>query len=59
MTKRAVQEVRRSDDRRIQGSAALKKVVPNVKPLTARTGRVESFKQGVAGGGAGRPKKVR
>jgi len=59
MAKRAVSTARRADDKRTTGTAKNPSKVPNVKPITARSSRVESFRYGVAGGGAGRPKAVK
>jgi hypothetical protein len=58
MTKRAVGSTHRSDDKRAVGTAKNPKKIASVKPITQHSSRVESFKKGAAGGGAGRPKKV-
>jgi hypothetical protein len=59
MAKRAVSTARRADDKRITGTVKNPSKLPNVKPITARASRVESFRYGVAGGGAGRPRTVK
>lgn len=60
MAKRAVPAARRADDKRATGVAQNPKKVA-AAPMAKKTAvkAVESYKRKTAGGGAGRPKKVR
>lgn len=59
MAKRAVKKPTRADDKRATGTAQNPKKVaaPEAKKTTAAP--VASFKRKTAGGGAGRPRKVK
>lgn len=59
MAKRAVKKATRADDKRASGTAQNPKkvVAPEAKKTAAPP--VKEFKRRTAGGGAGRPKKVK
>lgn len=59
MTKRAVKKAKRSDDKRDVGTARNPKTVAAPEAKKTTVAPVASYKKKTAGGGAGRPKKVK